>query len=98
MSRSIIIDHKANVKPRIFVKEVLPFPLLQSGRRSKSPYYEEPASEREEWWRSTLKVICDLYIVVSLTALILSRLKVISPEVKSPRSLESILKCLFVVL
>ena len=61
MSRSIIIDHKANIKPRIFVKEVLPFPLLQSGRRSKSPYYEEPVSEREEWWRSTLKVTCDLY-------------------------------------
>ena len=30
---------------------------LQSGRRSKSPYlYEEPLSDREGWWRSTLKV------------------------------------------
>ncbi|XP_031563978.1 protein STPG4-like [Actinia tenebrosa] len=30
----------------------LPF----AGRRSKSPYnYEEPVTDREEWWRSTLK-------------------------------------------
>ncbi|XP_066026586.1 protein STPG4-like [Pocillopora verrucosa] len=28
---------------------------ILSGRRSKSPYYEDPVSEREEWWRSTLK-------------------------------------------
>ncbi|KAK3715075.1 hypothetical protein QZH41_012132 [Actinostola sp. cb2023] len=30
--------------------------LQYSGRRSKSPYnYEEPITDREEWWRSTLK-------------------------------------------
>ena len=66
----------------MFVKEVLHFPL-QSGRRSKSPYYEEPLSEREEWWRSTLKVICDLYSgkLNCFNTDLLSRPKVISPEV-----------------